>query len=240
MTALYPRERVEAVLRPLSLASAHRIILKPHLTAPVAAYPSKSRFCDGRTYAVLYCANDFATAFVEVVVRDRFMQRDRRVVPFGDIAARGWVELALAGDEPLKMVDLRESGCVILGAPTDAAHARNQAAGRALSRALIDGIWYQSRLTAGGCLAIFDRALKHLKPVKTGQLEDHPKLPDVLAAKRCDRVGLRSVGPPQTVRRSTERFGTDPAIGAGRPRDTGRSQPARWPSQAPAQGCKRP
>jgi hypothetical protein len=44
------------------------------------------------------------------------------------------------------MVDLRESGCLILGAPTDAAHARNQAAGRALGRALyeqhadIDGI----------------------------------------------------------------------------------------------------
>jgi hypothetical protein len=186
MIALYPRGRVEAVLRPLALASAHRIVLKPNLSSPLAVYPSKSRFCDGRTYAVLYGANDFATAFIEVVVRDRLVQRDRRVVPFRDIAARGWVEFALTGDEPLKMVDLRESGCVILGAPTDAARARNQAAGRALSRALyeqhsdIDGIWYQSRLTGEDCLAIFDRALKRLKPVKTGQLEQHPKLPDVL------------------------------------------------------------
>jgi|SRR5579872_3795969 len=186
MTALYPRERVEAVIRPLALASAHRIVLKPHLSAPLAVYPSKSRFCDGRTNAVLYGANDFATAFVEVVVRDRLVQSDRRVVPFGDIAARGWVEFALAGDEPLNMVDLREYGCLALGAPTDAAHARNQAAGRALSRALyeqhsdIDGIWYQSRLTGGDCLAIFDRALKRVKPVKTGQLEHHPQLPDVL------------------------------------------------------------
>ena len=81
-------------------------------------------------------ASDFATAFIEVVVRDRLMQRDRRIVPFGDIAARGWVEFALTGDEPLKLVDLRESGCLVIGAPTDAAHARNQAAGRALSRAL--------------------------------------------------------------------------------------------------------
>jgi hypothetical protein len=188
MTTLYPRERVEAVLRPLALASAHRIILKPHLSAPLAVHPSKSRFCDGRTYAVLYGASEFATAFVEVVIRDRFVQSDRRVVPFGDIAARGWVEFALTGDEPLKMVDLRESGCLALGAPTDAAHARNQTAGRALSRALheqhsdIDGIWYQSRLTGGDCLAIFDRAAKRLKPLKTGQLEHHPKLPDVLRA----------------------------------------------------------
>jgi hypothetical protein len=55
-----------------------------------------------------------------------------------------------------------------------------------LSRALyeqhsdIDGIWYQSRLTGSDCLAIFDRAVKRLKPVKTGQLEHHPKLSDVL------------------------------------------------------------
>lgn len=186
MTAVYPRERVQAVTRPLSLTSAYRIILKPHLSSLLAVYASKSRFCDGRTYAMLYGANDFATAFVEVVVRDRLVQSDRRAVPFGDIAARGWAEFALAGEEPLNVVDLRESGCLVLGAPTDAAHARNQAAGRALARALyeqhsnIDGICYRSRLTGGDCLAILDRVLKRLKPLKTGQLEQHPKLPDVL------------------------------------------------------------
>ena len=34
MNAAYPRERVKAVLRPLLLASAHRIVLKPQLSAP--------------------------------------------------------------------------------------------------------------------------------------------------------------------------------------------------------------
>jgi len=186
MTVLYPRERVKEVLRPLSLATAHRIVLKPHLSEPLTAHPSKSRFCDGRTYAVLYAAGDFATAFAEVVIRDRLVQRDRRLVPFGDIAARGWVEFAFANDDPMKMVDLRESGCLLLGAPTDTAHARNQAAGRALGRALyeqhadIDGIWYQSRLTGGDRLAIFDRALENLTPIKTGELVRHPELPEVL------------------------------------------------------------
>jgi hypothetical protein len=93
MTILYPRERVKEVLRPLSLAKAHRIVLKRYLSEPLTVRPSKSRFCDGRSYAVLYAAGDFATAFAEVVVRDRLVQRDRRLVPFGDIAARGWVEL---------------------------------------------------------------------------------------------------------------------------------------------------
>jgi hypothetical protein len=189
MTVLYSRERVKEVLRPLSLATAHRIVLKPYLSDPLAVRPSKSRFCDGRTYAVLYAAGDFATAFAEVVVRDRLVQRDRRFVPFGDIAARGWVEIS-SNNVPLQMVDLRESGCLILGAPTDTAHARNQAAGRALGRALyeqhadIDGIWYQSRLTGGYCLAIFDRALQNLTPIKTGELEHHPELPDALRRHR--------------------------------------------------------
>lgn len=54
MTVLYPRERVKEVLQPLSLATAHRIVLKPYLSDPLTVRPSKSRFCDGRTYAVLY------------------------------------------------------------------------------------------------------------------------------------------------------------------------------------------
>ena len=48
----------------------------------------------GSRRAYLYAAGDFATAFAEVVVRDRLVQRDRRLVPFGDIAARGWVEFS--------------------------------------------------------------------------------------------------------------------------------------------------
>ena len=58
MTVLYSRERVKEVLRPLSLATAHRIVLKPYLSDPLAVRPSKSRFCDGRTYAVRYAAGD--------------------------------------------------------------------------------------------------------------------------------------------------------------------------------------
>jgi hypothetical protein len=92
-------------LQPLSLATAHRIVLKPYLSDPLTARRSKSRFCDGRTYAVFYAAGDFATAFAEVVVRDRLVQRDRRFVPFGDITARGWVEFS-SNDVPLQMVDL--------------------------------------------------------------------------------------------------------------------------------------
>ena len=61
MTVLYPRERVKEVLRPLSLATAHRIVLKPYLSDPLTVRSSKSRFCDGRTYAVLYAVGSGRT-----------------------------------------------------------------------------------------------------------------------------------------------------------------------------------
>ena len=48
----------------------------------------------------------------------------------------------------------------------------------------IDGIWYQSRLTGGDCLAIFDRALENLTLTNTGDLEGHPELPKVLRMHR--------------------------------------------------------
>lgn len=186
MTARYPRERVDAVLRPVPIGAIHRILLRAFLSDPLALWPSKSRFCDGRSYAVLYAASNLETAFVETVVRDRFAQADRRVISFDDVLARSCVEYAQRGVEPLRLVDLRDDGCLKLGAPTDAAHARNHSAGRALSRALhdghdhVDGICYRSRLTGGECFAIFERAMSKLTVVRAQDLLHHPDLPAVL------------------------------------------------------------
>jgi hypothetical protein len=188
MTGLYPRERVETVLKPLTVSVGHRILLKTLMTEPLQVLPAPSRFCDGRSFSVLYAAGDLATSFIEVLVRDRFVQRHSRVIPYDDVRTRAWFEFDVPQAAPLMVADLRESGCLALGAPTDAAHARNQSAGRTLGRALydhhadIDGIWYQSRLTGGECFAIFDRAFKRLTPLRCGDLEHHPQLPQVLEA----------------------------------------------------------
>jgi RES domain len=188
MTDLYPRERVESISRRLKIPVVHRILLKTLTTEPLSVRSAPSRFCDGFSFSVLYAAADFATSFIEVVVRDRFVQREQRIIPYDDIQTRAWIEIELPPANPLLLADLRGSGCVTLGAPTDAAHARNQTAGRALARTLyqhhadIDGIWYQSRLTGGECFAIFDRAIVRLSPIRTGQLVHHPQLPQVLDA----------------------------------------------------------
>lgn len=186
MTGLYPRERVEAVLRRCTISAAHRILLNTSMGDPLSSRPAPSRFCDGHSFAVIYAAADFATSFIEVLVRDRFVHRDQRIVPFDDVRTRAWVEIGLPHAGPLLLADLRGSGCVTLGAPTDAAHARNQSAGRALARDLyahhadIDGVWYQSRLTGGECFAIFDRAFRRLSLLRSGELVHHPQLPLVL------------------------------------------------------------
>lgn len=193
MNPLYPRERVEAAVQSLNVTTACRLLWRQYLSDPLSVRQAPSRFSDGRSYGVLYAALEFETAFVEVVVRDHFVQRSSRVLPLDDVLQRGWVEFETPRDSPLLLLDLRESGCVKLGIPTDAVHARNQAAGRALGRVIyeqypdIDGIRYSSRLTGGECLAIFDRALGHLLLRGSGELEQHHKLPAVL---RTDNIVL--------------------------------------------------
>jgi hypothetical protein len=150
-----------------------------------------SRFCDGCSgYSVLYAALTFDTAFAETILRDRFVQRAQRTVSLDEILARAWVRCSTQQTAVLTLIDLGGSGCLDLGAPTDAVRSRHQAAGQALSRAIyqehehVDGFVYPSRLTGGDCLAIFDRAVANLVALQTGRLEDHPELPDALTRHR--------------------------------------------------------
>ena len=67
----YPRERIEAALLEAELPPSYRIVPRRYLAAPLGAPTADSRFC-GKTegYTVLYASPDFATAFLETVVRD--------------------------------------------------------------------------------------------------------------------------------------------------------------------------
>lgn len=152
-----------------------------------SARPNPFRFCDGRSYAMPYAAPDFETAFMETVGRDRFVQAGRRLIALDEVLVGRCVEYAPDPIEPLRLDDLRDEGCLRLGAPTDAAHARTHSAGRALSRALhgahdyVEGFWYRSRLTGDECFATFDRAAVRLTVTTTQDLFEHPGLPAVLA-----------------------------------------------------------
>lgn len=192
MTAgIYRRERVEDVLARTKLPASYRIIPRRHLGTPLGVVPGDSRFCaktDG--YAVLYATPDFATAFIEVIVRDRFTRKRQREVLLKEVTERAWARIVAKPRSKLNLLDLRKDGCVRLGAPTDTVNARSHAAGRALGRAIhaehkdVDGFLFSSRLTGADVYALFNRAIGEVRTSDTGELPAHPELPDVLDRHR--------------------------------------------------------
>lgn len=184
----YSRKRVEDVLTKAKLPPSSRIIPHRYLETPMGAAPGDSRFCskaDG--FTVLYASPEFATAFIETIVRDRFIRRDQREVLLKEVTQRAWALIKAKPRAKLALLDLRNDGCVRLGAPTDTVNARNHAAGRALGRTIysehkdVDGFLFSSRLTGGDVYAIFDRGVARLDSTETGMLPEHPELIDVLS-----------------------------------------------------------
>jgi hypothetical protein len=181
----YPRERIEARLRLFAIEGAHRVFGVSYM--PLQLHLSPSRFCDGKSgFSVMYAALSFETCVVETLVRDRFTHRIKRELPLAAILARGHARISSQTDHELNLLDLRDTGCVHIGAPTDAVRARHFAAGQALGKSLneehpdVDGFIYASRLTGDDCIAVFDRAVGKLFVVDACQLKDHPELPAVL------------------------------------------------------------
>ena len=184
----YPLQRIRPVLLETALPSGWRIFPSRHLDSPLGTIPADSRFCS-RTggYSVLYAAADFATAFVETVIRDRFVGLSSREIAIREITSGAWARLESIPGLTLALLDLREDGCAKIGAPTDVVNARNHAAGRTFAAVIhashpnIDGLVYRSRLTGGNAYAVFDRAIAKLHTRETGQLAHHPVLPGILA-----------------------------------------------------------
>ena len=183
----YSRSRIAPVLVTAPMPRSYRIMARRHRSDPLGTSPADSRFCTRNGgFTVLYAAPEFATAFVETVVRDRFTGRQSCEVAVKEITARVWARISMQPDAVLTLVDLRGDGCTRIGAPTDTVNARNHAAGRAFAKAIhadhayVDGIVYSSRLTGEDVYAVFDHSTEKLAVVGTGLLEDHPELPDIV------------------------------------------------------------
>lgn len=186
--ANYPRHRIRPLLLKAAFPENYRIVPSRYQASPLGTSHGDSRFSsrsDGHT--VLYASPDFATAFIETVVRDRFTRRRKREVGLKEITERVWVRIAAQPGAVLTLIDLRGDGCARVGAPTDVVHARNHAAGRAFAKAIyaqhadIDGLLHPSRLTGKDVYGVFDRGIGKLRSIEQGWLVDWPDLPDVLA-----------------------------------------------------------
>ena len=184
----YPRSLIGPLLVEIELPESYRIMPRRFQWSPLETSAADSRFASREAgYTVLYAATDFATAFVETVVRDRLAGRKRREVALREVTARVWVQIAGRPGRTLTLLDLRGDGCARIGAPTDVVGARSHSAGRAFGRAIYDGypevegVLYESRLNGADAYAVFDRGIGKLAQGGSGPLKDHAPLPTVLA-----------------------------------------------------------
>jgi hypothetical protein len=144
-----------------------RILPTQHRATPAGAGLGSSRYSSPTdAFRVLYAADNFSTAFAEAVVRDRFEGKSRRYL------YRPHLEqvclTAISSSRELALLDLRGAGAYELGVDTDASRARDHTIGQTFSQAVhdeladIDAILFDSRLTTGACVAIYDRAFSAL------------------------------------------------------------------------------
>lgn len=128
--------------------------------------PGLARFSSERgNFHTLYAASSLATGIAETVIRDRFEGGGLRLL--FDSELRRYCVALISATAPLQLLDLRTDGCFQLGVSTDIASAKMPKGwdeARALAQYIhdettLDGFLYCSRLTAGNCVAIFNRAI---------------------------------------------------------------------------------
>lgn len=159
-------KRIAAATGPVAFTRWPRIFPVAHAATPTNADFGTSRFSSpSRTFRVLYAAQDFPAAFAEAVVRDRFVEKERRYLYKPHLEALVVAEISTR--RPLRLVDLTGSAAYDLGIDTDAKGARAHGAGQRFAEALhagttVDGILFTSRLTDAACVAVFDRAFPAL------------------------------------------------------------------------------
>ena len=143
-----------------------RVTPMGHAATPLGAGFGVTRFASPtKAFKVIYVAQDLTTGIAETLVRDRFQGRALR--KFLDVEAALWGMTEVNAGAPLTLIDLRTTGLVRLGVSTEAARGKAQGQGRKLSQAIYEqtdaqGLIYNSRLTGGACICIYDRALAGL------------------------------------------------------------------------------
>lgn len=157
-------ERLRVDVRPRAYL---RLTLTKFAATPLGMGYGETRFASpSNAFKVLYIAETLVTGVAETIVRDRFVGRAKRRLTEEEIEAWGVTEVD--ANAPLSLVDLRTTGLVQLGVPTNAVRGKAQGPGRRFSEALytlipaVDGILYPSRLTNDVCIAVYDRAVTKL------------------------------------------------------------------------------
>ncbi len=161
-----PRRLLAAPPVAVTLSQFPRILKSVYAGTPLGLGPGASRFSSpSGAFKVLYAAERFETALAEAVIRDRFVARQRRYIGRSTLTARA-VTL-IDTNSVLSLFDARGEKAYSLGVATDAVRAQIHSEGQDFSEQLhaetgVDGILYDSRLTGGLCVALYDRAIGKL------------------------------------------------------------------------------
>ena len=164
----------------LEVSAFPRILRAAHAHRPKGLSSGPSRFSSpSGAFRVHYAAQDFSTAFAEAVVRDRFVERQRRYVGRSTLAGRSVTLISTT--VPLKLLDARGAAAYTLGIDTNAVRARTHDTGQAFSEWLhaetdFDGLLYDSRLTSRPCIAVYERALSKIDASPAQPLLAHADL----------------------------------------------------------------
>jgi hypothetical protein len=165
---------------PVTLSDFPRIIRSAYGSRPLGMSFGPSRFSSvhGR-FQVLYAAAHFETALAEAVIRDRFVARQRRYIGRATLASRSVVLITTVA--ALSLFDARGEKAYALGIQTDAVRGQAHTAGQAFSDSLhaetaVDGILYDSRLTGGVCVAVYERAISKVVASPAMELIRHAGL----------------------------------------------------------------
>ena len=184
--SVYPKDQIGPLLVEIELPACYRIFPSRYEDTPLETVPANSRFCTADSdFSILYAAQSFATAFIEVVVRDRFTQKDQRIIRLEELSERSYACIVSIPGTKLLFLDLRQDGCLRIGAPTDAVNARNHADGQELARDIhdnhveVDGLLFSSRLAGEDIYAIFDIAIPRVTTVEIDGIIEHPQISDL-------------------------------------------------------------
>ncbi|MBF5089105.1 RES family NAD+ phosphorylase [Novosphingobium sp. NBM11] len=150
-----------------------------------------TRFSDPRRrvpdsrFGVLYLGSSLKVCFLETILRD---DRDGVVgdveVEEKELDDRLYAEVRVR--DSLRLLDLTGDGPVRMGIPSDVLRGSQQALARKWSVAFyghpaaVDGILCPSRLNGQTNLAIYDRAVPKLEPLRSHNLKCAPGMADVL------------------------------------------------------------
>jgi hypothetical protein len=157
-----------------------RILRNQYAHEPKGMSLGPSRFSSpSGAFRVLYAAQDFSTALAEAIIRDRFVDRERRYIGRSTLATRSVTLIGTTA--PLKMLDVRGSAAYTLGIDTNAVRGRTHDPGQAFSERLhavsnFDGLLYDSRLTSRACIAVYERALPKIEASPAQSLLAHADL----------------------------------------------------------------